>query len=194
MPLTTVLLAPFVSQVMDMRTYKTIADEQIPLTKAESICGVAWCPDGQILTVSTTAGDVFNFLAHLPAVHASCGSRIAYLSSLREVSIVDALRTGDKPLMVSVNMEPMIVALGPSHVAVAMNNRVIFYRSTAKDTSQVDEHVSTKIATTGSGLCGVRSISVLRASFPKRNHPYIWHQKRTRMFGITAVAMVLLVV
>lgn len=130
-------IASFVSQVVDMRTHKLVAAEQIPLPSEESISGLAWCPDGQILTVSTTAGDVFNFLAHLPMVHASFGSRIVYLSSLREVSVVDAARTGDKPLTVPVNIEPTIVALGSSHVAVAMNDRVLFYRATPRDRSKV---------------------------------------------------------
>lgn len=125
-------------QVVDMRTYKQIGEEKLPLAKDESICGLAWCPDGQILTVATAAGDVFNFLTRMPNVHASCGPRVAYLSSLREVSVVDASRGGDKPLTVPVSIEPTIVALGPSHVAVAMNDRVIFFRSTPTDKKQVN--------------------------------------------------------
>lgn len=122
-----------------MRTYKEIGEEAVPFSKEHSICGLAWCPDGQILTVATVAGDVFNFLARTPTVHASSGPRVAYLSSLREVSVVDASRSGDKPLGVPVSIEPTIVALGPSHVAVAMNDRVIFYRASVKDRSQVRE-------------------------------------------------------
>lgn len=126
-----------------MKTYKEIGEEQIP-TSAEDggICGLAWCPDGQILTVATGAGDVFNFLARMPIVHASCGPCVAYLSSLRQVSVLDAARTGDKPLSVPVAIEPTIVGLGPAHVAVAMNDRVIFYRATRKDKSQVWARVS----------------------------------------------------
>lgn len=120
-----------------MRTYKEISEEQIPTsTEDGGICGLAWCPDGQILTVATAAGDVFNFLARMPTVHASFGSCVAYLSSLRQVSVVDAARSGDKPLNVSVSIEPTIVGLGPAHVAVAMNDRAIFYRATRKDKSQ----------------------------------------------------------
>lgn len=124
-------------QVVNMRTYKEICEEKIPLAKEEGICGLAWCPDGQILTVATAAGDVFNFLARMPTVHASCGPCVAYLSSLREVSVVDASRSGEKPHTVPVSIEPTIVALGPSHVAVAMNDRVIYYRCTPRDKTQV---------------------------------------------------------
>lgn len=125
-----------------MRTYEEIGSEDIPMAKDESICGLAWCPDGQILTVSTGGGDVFNFLARMPTVHASCGPRLAYLSSLREVSVIDASRSGDKPLTIPVSIEATIVALGPSHVAVAMNDRVIFYAATGRDKTQVSVFVS----------------------------------------------------
>lgn len=120
-----------------MRTNKEIVEDAVPFSDGDSICGLTWCPDGQILTVATAAGDVFNFLARMPTVHASSGPRVAYLSSLREVSVVDASRSGEKPLTVPVDIEPTIVALGPCHVAVAMNDRVIFYRASVKGTNQV---------------------------------------------------------
>ena len=120
-----------------MKTQKELSEETIPAAKEEGICCLAWCPDGQILTVATGAGDVFNFLARMPMVHASCGPRVAYLSSLREVAVVDASRSGENPLIVPVSIEPTIVALGPFHIAVSMNDRVIFYRATTKDKTQV---------------------------------------------------------
>lgn len=124
-------------KVVNLRTNKEIIEDAVPFSGEDTICGVTWCPDGQILTVATAAGDVFNFLASMPTVHASSGPRVAYLSSLREVSVMDASRSGEKPFAVPVDIEPAIVALGPYHVAVAMNDRVIFYRATEKDTSQV---------------------------------------------------------
>lgn len=127
-----------ICKVVNMRTYKEVSEEQVPTSEQDGgICGLAWCPDGQILTVATATGDVFNFLARMPIVHASCGPCVAYLSSLRQVSVVDVARPGEKPLNVPVGIEPTIVGLGPAHVAVAMNDRVIFYRATRKDKSQV---------------------------------------------------------
>ena len=52
------------------------------------ICGIAWSPDGQILTVATKAGCVFNFLARMPTVHGAHCSDVAYLSSLREITVI----------------------------------------------------------------------------------------------------------
>ncbi|CAM9775633.1 unnamed protein product, partial [Discosporangium mesarthrocarpum] len=127
-------------QVVDLTTYKEMKEESIPFEQGEGkIDTLSWSPDGQILTVSNDAGSVFNFLAHIPAVHASCGSRLVYLSSLREVSVVDASSPTEKPQMVSVDIEPTFVALGPGHVAVGMNDRVLYYRLGHRHGQQVDE-------------------------------------------------------
>lgn len=119
--------------MVDLKSKIEITEGAIPFSQEDAISGLSWCPDGQILTVATSAGDVFNFLARMPRVHASYGPRVAYLSSLREVSVVDVSRSGDKPLTVPVDIEPTIVALGPSHIAVGMNDRVTFYRASGKD-------------------------------------------------------------
>eukprot|EP01029_Cantina_marsupialis_P026834 TRINITY_DN7306_c0_g1_i3.p1 TRINITY_DN7306_c0_g1~~TRINITY_DN7306_c0_g1_i3.p1 ORF type:complete len:1019 (-),score=347.17 TRINITY_DN7306_c0_g1_i3:302-3358(-) len=62
----------------------------------------------------------------MPAVHDSCGSMVAHLSSLQEVAIVDSLGH-QEPRSVPISMEPNFLALGPQHLAVAMNNRVSYY-------------------------------------------------------------------
>ena len=38
---------------------------------------LAWTSDGQILTVSTQNGYIFNYLTRLPPVHATCQTRYA---------------------------------------------------------------------------------------------------------------------
>ena len=48
-----------------------------------------WTSDGQILSVSSQDRSVHSLLVSLPIVGASCGGKIAYLTSLAEVSIVD---------------------------------------------------------------------------------------------------------
>jgi WD repeat-containing protein 19 len=54
---------------------------------------------------------------------------LAYLSSLREISVVDTLNgDDDKMQVIPVNVEPTFVALGPKHVAVGMNIRIWLYR------------------------------------------------------------------
>jgi WD repeat-containing protein 19 len=79
---------------------------------------------------------VLNYLARLPSIYASYGTRMAYLSSLREVSVADGggERASD---VVPVALEPAFLALGPQHLAVGINNHVMFYR--VKDRAQVNE-------------------------------------------------------
>ncbi|CAM9307951.1 unnamed protein product [Choristocarpus tenellus] len=127
-------------KVVDMNTNKEEKSDAIAFDDAESKIGcLSWSPDGQILSVANTVGSVFNFLASMPTVHASCGPRLVYLSSLREVTVVDAAHPKEKPLTLPVGIEPTIVALGPGHIAVGMNNRVLFYRVDVDRKQQVDE-------------------------------------------------------
>ena len=107
--------------------------------------------------MSSQDGAVHSLLVSLPIVGYSCQSRIAYLTSLAEVSIVDinegetqakskmslasvetedaqdASQTQSSVLKLSVltslktEVEPSMCALGPSHLAVALNNECWFY-------------------------------------------------------------------
>ncbi|RLN52430.1 hypothetical protein BBJ29_007206 [Phytophthora kernoviae] len=94
---------------------------------------MSFTSDGQILTVATQGGVVLNYLARMPRIHDHYGHYVAYLSSLRELSVVDTRRneTGSSSsgaIRISLSVEPSFVAIGPRHVAVGMNNRVWFYR------------------------------------------------------------------
>lgn len=94
--------------------------------------------DGQIVTVSTTSGTVRNFLSSLPLINGFCVTTVAYLSSLREVSIFDTLR-GTKPQTIGVDMEPSFLTLGEEYIAVGMNNKVIVYQiATGKQVDSID--------------------------------------------------------
>ncbi|WP_421021999.1 hypothetical protein, partial [Klebsiella pneumoniae] len=48
-----------------------------------------WTKDGQILTVSTSTGMVMNFLMSIPSLSAFHSGKIAYLSLLRQVTLMD---------------------------------------------------------------------------------------------------------
>ncbi|KAF0696799.1 Aste57867_12461 [Aphanomyces stellatus] len=116
-------------KVVDMATYAEIKSDAVKLTDAEDNEAnlMAYTSDGQILTVATQGGIVQTFLARMPNIHDHVGNYVAYLSSLREITVVDTMGR-DSPIHIQVSIEPSFIAIGPRHVAVGMNNRVWFYR------------------------------------------------------------------
>ncbi|XP_036373153.1 WD repeat-containing protein 19 [Megalops cyprinoides] len=87
---------------------------------------LSWTDDGQLLAVSSQRGTLHVFLTKLPILGDTCGTRVAYLTSLLEVTVANHVE-GEAPLAVEVEVEPNFIAVGPDHVAVGMNNRAWFY-------------------------------------------------------------------
>ncbi|RLN32585.1 hypothetical protein BBJ28_00018526 [Nothophytophthora sp. Chile5] len=121
-------------KVVDMTTFAEVPADTIKLSDTENEAHfMSFTADGQILTVATQGGVVLNFLARMPRIHDHYGHYVAYLSSLRELSVVDTRRCDDSggsngAIRIALSVEPSFVAIGPRHVAVGMNNRVWFYR------------------------------------------------------------------
>uniref|UniRef100_A0A8D0PNN3 WD repeat-containing protein 19 n=1 Tax=Sus scrofa TaxID=9823 RepID=A0A8D0PNN3_PIG len=87
---------------------------------------LSWTDDGQLLALSTQSGSLHVFLTKLPILGDACSTRIAYLTSLLEVTVANPVE-GELPVTVSVHVEPNFVAVGLYHLAVGMNNRAWFY-------------------------------------------------------------------
>ncbi|XP_066242265.1 WD repeat-containing protein 19 [Saccopteryx leptura] len=87
---------------------------------------LSWTDDGQLLALSTQRGSLHVFLTKLPILGDACSTRIAYLTSLLEVTVANPVE-GEPPITVSVDVEPNFVAVGLHHLAVGMNNRAWFY-------------------------------------------------------------------
>lgn len=78
----------------------------------------------QVLTVATAGGRLLSYLAALPAVCAAAGGRLAHLTSLSELAVVDCLPSGSgAPGRLGVALEPAFCAVGPEHVAAGLNNQ-----------------------------------------------------------------------
>lgn len=117
-------------RLLDMVGWKEAKGESASVPPAHGpIDSLSWTADGQIITAATRSGHVYSFLARMPTIVDSWGSRVAYMSSLREVTVVDAA-DDTPPVQFPVNVEPAFVALGAAHAAVGMNNRVWFHRVT----------------------------------------------------------------
>uniref|UniRef100_A0A3P9KAP6 WD repeat-containing protein 19 n=1 Tax=Oryzias latipes TaxID=8090 RepID=A0A3P9KAP6_ORYLA len=87
---------------------------------------ISWTDDGQLFAVSTKKGALHVFLFKLPILGDSYGTRLAYLTSLLEITVSNQVE-GEKPVTIEVEVEPTFIAVGPYHVAVGMNNRAWFY-------------------------------------------------------------------
>jgi len=137
-------------KVISMTDWKEIKSDRIVFHTAEMTGAISgseqvpkvtkmhWSKDGQILSFSTDNGWFHSYLAKLTSLVSSCGSRLCYLTSLRELTIVDCKSNGQK-FTLSTDVEPTFVALGPSHCAAGMNNRIWFYSAVHFDTRLVNE-------------------------------------------------------
>lgn len=127
-------------RVVDLNDFKEIKSDFIPREDLEDgkINNLIWSPDGQILTVGTHSGNIYNFLAKMSILNATYKSNIAYLSSLRELSVVDAIKRS-RPTEVALRLEPSIIAIGSRHVAAGMNNKVYFHRIGGSEDTVVNE-------------------------------------------------------
>lgn len=113
----------------DIETVITIDDDR-------SIEWMEWSDDGQLLAMVSPSGAIHVYLTKLNILGESYGTRLAFLSSLLEVSVVSAQEdVNDVVVIIRIDVEPSLVAVGPYHTAVAMNNRAWFYSLTGSETS-----------------------------------------------------------
>ncbi|XP_064870504.1 WD repeat-containing protein 19-like, partial [Oncorhynchus nerka] len=113
------------SELKEMDAIVNLEDE------TQGLDQLSWTDDGQLLAVSTQRGSLHVFLTRLPILGHSCGTRLAYLTSLLEVTVSNRVEgtpvEREAPVAVAVEVEPNFIAVGPYHVAVGMNNRAWFY-------------------------------------------------------------------
>ena len=86
-----------------------------------------WSGDGQILIAITNTGAVYGYLTVIPSLNAFYGQYAAILSSLSEVAIIDCARNSMVVCRLSLDIEPTFMALGPTHIAVGINNHIFYY-------------------------------------------------------------------
>ncbi|CAJ0580846.1 unnamed protein product, partial [Mesorhabditis spiculigera] len=92
----------------------------------KELCQVDANADGQLLAVAGAGGSISVYLTKVPQMGVAFKDTLAILTNLNEVTV---LPEGDRAhqSVVQVNCEPAVLAVGPFHVAVAVNNRVWFY-------------------------------------------------------------------
>ena len=130
-----------IAETQGIRVLDTTTREEVKsdFTRIDSMAGrvtrIAWTGDGQILTVATTGGRVTSYLASMPLMSGVYGSKVAHLSSLKELAVVDVLAPPNTTSGISIplSIEPSSIALGPRHAAVAINSKVCFHRLVLSD-------------------------------------------------------------
>ncbi|XP_011499935.1 PREDICTED: WD repeat-containing protein 19 [Ceratosolen solmsi marchali] len=118
-------------------------EKVISVSGEVGISTVSWSMDGSMLTAVTHSGTVLIYLVQIPKLISVCGNRILVLASLTKVALY--LYTLDKtklpPQIINTIIEPSIIAIGPLHVAVALNNRALFWNlSTGQNNTSTMTH------------------------------------------------------
>ena len=72
-----------------MKDWTEIRNEKIQIRPEAKVTQMHWSEDGELLSFSTEAGWVYCFLAKLQVLSATCNTRLAYLTSLREMTIIE---------------------------------------------------------------------------------------------------------
>ncbi|KAL0039283.1 hypothetical protein WJX79_001413 [Trebouxia sp. C0005] len=118
---------------------KDIPAEAVELPIGQAVFSAAWSPDGQLLTVSTTTGQLHTYLAALPVINSAWSCCLAYCTSLQELAVMDVLHKGSQS-RIAIPTEPAFLALGPNHLAVGMNNKAWFYELQGSGGQLLAEH------------------------------------------------------
>nr|XP_054756020.1 WD repeat-containing protein 19-like isoform X1 [Lytechinus pictus] len=100
--------------------------------ETKGLTGIDWTQDGQLLAIGTQRGFMHVYLTKLPILGDAHGTRLAYLTSLLEVTVVNPIEQ-EPAIPIAIEVEPTFVALGPYHLAAGMNNRAWFYVLSDKD-------------------------------------------------------------
>ena len=85
-----------------------------------------WTEDGQILTVTTKHGKLYCFLTKVPTMNDSFGLHLAYLSSLREITVRN-VETESVVCKIPIDVEPTSIAVGVGVAAASINNQTFLY-------------------------------------------------------------------
>ncbi|XP_034942725.1 WD repeat-containing protein 19 [Chelonus insularis] len=119
-------------------------EKVITVSGEAGVSSIEWSADGTMLAAVTHSGNILIYLAQIPKLISVCGNRIALLTSLTEVVV--HLYTLDKdkpdPQIFNTIIEPAILAVGPMHMAVALNNRVLFWNLSENITDTTNQSMS----------------------------------------------------
>ncbi len=115
-------------------SYRNDFLEEYNSISIEGIKSLDLSRNGDLLLVST-GGVIRGFLVHALNIHCSFGTNVAFISSHREITMVDWNGVGTK---FGINVNPDVLGLGPSHIVVGSGRSVHLYN--IKNKSNEDEY------------------------------------------------------
>ena len=123
-------------ELNDMEDVKSI----ITIDDEKAIDSMQWTDDGQLLAMSSPSGSIHIYLTALNIIGSSFGTRLAYVSSLLDITVVSVSEDlNDAVVIITTEVEPTLIGIGGFHVAVAMNNRAWFYGLAGPDNTMTKE-------------------------------------------------------
>ncbi|KAG7198199.1 hypothetical protein KM043_005609 [Ampulex compressa] len=104
-------------------------EKLITINGETGISKLEWSTDGTMLAAVTYSGNILIYLIQIPKLTSVCGNRIALLTSLTEVAVhVYTLhKEKQNPHIINTIIEPSVLAVGPTYVAVGLNNRALLW-------------------------------------------------------------------
>ncbi|CAG2173153.1 unnamed protein product, partial [Oppiella nova] len=127
-------LTTFICDLMDLNDIQSV----LTIDDEPAIEWMEWSDDGQLLAMVSPSGTIHVYLSKLTILGDSFGTRLAFLSSLLEVTVFNVQEDlSDSVIILRIDVEPSLVAVGPYHAAVAMNNRVWFYNLTGSESTEL---------------------------------------------------------
>uniref|UniRef100_A0A915E0N9 WDR19 WD40 repeat domain-containing protein n=1 Tax=Ditylenchus dipsaci TaxID=166011 RepID=A0A915E0N9_9BILA len=126
-------------KIRELHELNEISDLVDVDSEDKGLVQVSASEDGSLTAVSGKSGSFSIYLTTLPIMAAAYQSCIGVLSSLTEVTLY---KDGDMQpcLTMNVKIEPSLLAVGPEHVAVVLNNRAWFYEIRKNTYNLVYEH------------------------------------------------------
>ncbi|KAF4682858.1 hypothetical protein FOZ60_010041 [Perkinsus olseni] len=101
--------------------------------EAGVVSNLTFSRGGQTITFNVSTGCVYSYLARLPLMFEARGNSVAWLSSLREITVTEIVdgkqRSGKNAEKVKIEceVEPAIIGVGPRQIAAGAGRRVYYH-------------------------------------------------------------------
>jgi len=97
----------------------------IPDETAGGFRAIQWSDNGALIAALSNSGSIYVFLTELTVMGQSCGNKLAYLSSLSEMTLFEPNSDSKN---IKLGMEPSFVGLGPADLCYGFNNKAKFHQ------------------------------------------------------------------